>query len=97
MLLLLFFLSIAHKKKWNALFPRFADGTKFGGAVITLEDGKTILRKFLTCWRNESRNPHEVCLRKIQCPAPGRAQVLTTIGCQLKLAILQWEERKEEK
>lgn len=47
-------------------------------------------------WRNEAVNPLEVCLRKIQCPVPGRAQVPATIGCQLKLAALQWEERKED-
>lgn len=48
-------------------------------------------------WRNEAVNPHKVCLRKIQCPAPGRAQVTATIGCQLKLAALQREERRGQK
>lgn len=88
-------MSIAHMKKWNALFPKFVDDTKFRGAVTTLGNRKTIHRNFLTCWRNEPRNLHKVCPRKVQCPAPGRAQL--PVGCQLKLAVLQWKERKEEK
>lgn len=50
-------------KKWNALLPKFVDDTKFGGAVTTLQDRNIIQRTFLTCWRNEPRNPHKVCLR----------------------------------
>lgn len=58
-------------KKWNAMFLKIVDDTKFGGAVTKLEDRKTIQRNFLTCWRNEPRSPHKVCLRKVQsmsCP-----------------------------